>query len=387
VLTPISQASVATVALPVTTGEHRYALLNGTAGATAAQAVAAARTSDVVMMLAMQARLFGPAMRKVNPGVKLFVYQNAEASKSTDCSTYPASWYLYDTAGNKVKSGTTGNCAMYPLSTQSYNGYNGWADYVAKQCEDHLKTAPLASGCYLDQLSSALDTGFATSLPVDPATGDLYDPNTWLRQMGHIAQTVQNFTGKPVIGNSYEGGSRYYSRPTSILNTYGVMGFMAEHFLNSTPWQWTSLSHWAQNINMMLSSQAAGEDIFLEFRSPNATTAVRWQRYVTATYLIGNNGHAWLCFRIGNGLCWSGAAGGEAPEAVGPPLSTRTSASGYAIAPGVYLRKFKSGAAIVNLSGHAATVHLGATYVTPSGARVAAMTLGNTTGVVLRLAG
>jgi hypothetical protein len=383
VLAPLSQATVATVSLPTTTGEHRYALLNGTANATAAQAVAAARTSDVVMMLALQARVFGPAMRRANPSVKLFVYQNAEASQSSDCSTFPASWYLYDSAGNKVKSGTTGNCAMYPLSNAAYGGYSGWADYVAKQCADHLRTAPLASGCYLDQLSSALDSGFATGLPVDPATGDVYNATTWLKQMVHIARVVENETGRPVIGNSYEGGSRYYSRPTQILNSYGALGFMAEHFLNSTPWQWTSLPHWAQNVNMMINAQASGEDIFVEFRAPSSATAVRWQRYVTATYLIGNNGHAWLCYRVGQGLCWTGAAA-AAKSVVGSPLVTRTSTGGYAISPGVYLRKFQHGAAVVNLSGRPATVHFGAVYVTPSGARVSAMTLGNTTGVVLR---
>jgi hypothetical protein len=382
VLTPLSQATVATVSLPVsTTGEHRYALLNGTANATAAQAVEAAQTSDAVMMLAFQARVFGPAMLQANPNVKLFVYQNAEASKSADCSTYPASWYLYDGAGNKVKSKTTGNCAMYPLSNVAYDGYSGWADYVAKQCADHLRTAPLASGCYLDQLSSALDSGFATGRPINPATGKAYTPTAWLNQMGHIAAVVMNYTQRPVIGNSYEGGSRYFNRPTSVLNSYGAMGFMAEHFLNATPWQWTSLSHWELNVNMMLNAQAAGEDIFLEFRAPSATTAAAWQSYVTATYLIGNNGSAYLCFRVDHGLCWAGTS---APVDVGAPLSTGTTAADYQVSPGVFVRQFQNGVAIVNLSTTAATVNLGATYDNGAGTPVSSVTVASKAGTVLQ---
>jgi Hypothetical glycosyl hydrolase family 15 len=386
VLTPFSQATVATVSLPVTTGEHRYALLNGTASATLAQAVDAAQTSDVVMTLAFQARVFGPAMLRVNPNVKLFVYQNGEASKAADCSRFPASWYLYDAAGNKVKSKTTGNCAMYPLSNVAFDGYSGWADYVAQQCADHLRTAPLASGCYLDQLSSALDSGFATSLPVDPATGHVYDPATWLQQMGHIAAVVMNYTQRPVIGNSYEGGGRYFNRPTQLLNSYGALGFMAEHFLNAHSWQWTSVSHWESNINMMLNSQAAGEDIFLEFRAPTAASAAAWRQYVTATYLIGDNGHSWLCFRVDQSLCWAGAAASGAPVSLGAPLTTAATAAGYQVSPGVFVRKFESGEAIVNLSGQTATLQLGATYQTSNGTKLSVLTVPDKTGAVLQAA-
>src|SRR5689334_8903165 len=231
VLAAPAASSGAISAFPTTTsGIHRFSGLQGHPNATQADAVAAAQGADVVAGLAVQISKYGAAMRQANPNVRLFVYVNGELAQSSDCSTFPASWYLYTAAGAKVKSGSIGNCAMNPESTQAWSGYAGWIDYVRHQCADKLASAPLADGCFVDQISSALDSGFATGTPVDPATGKAYTMATWMAQMGKIGQAVEAFTGKPVIGNSYEGGSRYWKQPTNIVNGYAIDAFEAEHF-------------------------------------------------------------------------------------------------------------------------------------------------------------
>src|SRR5690348_4674145 len=167
-----------------------FAGLQGNPSATQADAVAAAKMADRVNGLAVQIHDFGAAMRQANPSVGLYVYVNGELAQSKDCSTFPASWYLYGKGGVKVKSNTNGNCAMYPLSTQSWNGYSGWIDYVRHLCQQGLAQAPLANGCFVDQISSALDSGFANTLPIDPATGALYRASTWMAQMGKIGAGI-----------------------------------------------------------------------------------------------------------------------------------------------------------------------------------------------------
>jgi hypothetical protein len=372
----------AAAAGPTSTGIHIFAGIQSNQNATQAEAVAAARMADKVYGLAVQIRAYGAAMRQAHPGVGLYVYVNGELAQSKDCSTFPASWYLYGKGGVKVKSGTTGNCAMYPLSKQLWNGYAGWVDYVQHLCKQELAQAPLANGCFVDQISSALDSGFATTLPIDPATGALYTSKTWMSQMGMIGARIQSFTGKPVIGNSYEGGGRYWGVPTNVVNGYAVTGFESEHFLNADSSQWTQLSSWMQNINMMIDGQAHGKAVHVAFTDAPATTEEAWREYVTASYLLGNNGNAWLAF------CASGKHTYNDPSPlyklpIGAPSQTASSVAGYAIRSGVFLRRFTNGVAVVNLSGTTTTVSLGATYRDVSGKSYTSVTLGTGRGIVL----
>jgi hypothetical protein len=355
--------------------------LQGNASATQSDAVAAAKGSDVVAGLAVQFKKYGAAMRQANPNVQLYVYVNGELAQSKDCSTFPASWYLYDRAGNKVKS-PNNNCAMYPLSTQTWNGYAGWIDYVRHLCAQNLATAAIANGCFVDQISSALNSSWASSLPIDPATKAPYVMTKWMAQMGQIGQAIEQFTGKPVIGNSYEGGARYWGMPTNAINAYGIDGFEAEHFLNANSTQWTKQSYWTKNIDMMIDAQAHGKRIQVGFTDAPAATEETWRQFVTASYLLGNNGNAWLAF------CSTTKHSYSDPSplysvAIGTPTETATSVAGYQIAPGVYERHFTNGVAVVNVSGASVTVKLGAALKTVSGTAVSSVTLANGQGAVL----
>jgi hypothetical protein len=373
----LAQASVPG---PTTSGIHLFAHLDGSA--TSAEAVSAARSSDLVVAGALQIKNFGPAMKQANPAVRLFAYVNGELSQAKDCATFPSSWYLYDTSGNKVKSGSVGNCAMNPESTDTWQGYNGWVDYVQHLCAQKLAEGPLADGCFVDQISSALNTGFASSLPVDPATNQLYQMSTWMTQMGDIGQSVESFTGKPVIGNSYEGGSRYWGKPTNLINASSMGAFESEHFLNAPATQWTALNCWEKNINMMIDSQAHGKGILVAFKNAPYAAESTWRNYVVASYLLGNNGNAWLEFSTSAHQSYSDLSPTYDLN-IGSPLKYASDVTGYETAPGVFERTFTNGIAIVNLSGSTQTITLGGTYLGPSGTPSTQVTLSNANGVVM----
>ena len=374
--------AAASASPPTSSGIHLFDGLQGNQSATQADAVAAARMSDAVSGLAVQLHKYGSAMRQANPNVALYVYVNGELAQSKDCSTFPASWYLYSASGAKVKSSTNANCAMYPLSNKPWNGYSGWIDYVQHRCADGLRTAPLANGCFVDQISSALNSGFATALPVDPATGALYRASTWMAQMGQIGQRIQSFTGKPAVGNSYEGGARYWGVPTNIVNGYGISAFESEEFLNANHSQWTQLAHWTENVNMMIDGQAHGKGVEVAFTDAPTTNEEIWRQYVVASYLLGNNGHAWMAFSSATKHPYTDSSPlYKLP--IGSPVQTADSVSGYQIRSGVFLRPFTSGVAIVNLSGSSTTVSLGGTYRDVGGNSYSSVTLASARGLVL----
>jgi hypothetical protein len=381
----VTPASASITAFPATSsGIHMEIGLQGVSNLTQADAVSAAKMADVVVGLANDIRLYGPAMRQANPNVKLFVYENAELAQTKDCSTFPASWYLYGTSGAKVTSKTNKNCAMYPLSTQtatiSGTTYNGWMDYVKKTAAAKLAQAPLASGVFLDQTSSALDSGFATALPVDPATGAQYTSSEWISEMGQLVQATEQYTGQAVIGNSYEGGSRYWATDHSI-NSYVGDVHESEHFLNANAKDWTNSTKWQQNINMMIDSQQAGKGIIVSFGGATAANVEQWREYVTASYLLGDNGHAFLNFSTTTQEPYQTPSALYSTQ-IGDPLKTATNVSGYLVGK-VYQRQFTNGVALVNVSGASQTVSLGGTYYDVNGNSMTSVTLANGTGIVL----
>jgi hypothetical protein len=384
-LAVVAPASANICAFPTTgTGIHMEIGLQGVSNLTQANAVSAAKMADVVVGLPNDLRLDAAAMRQANPNVKLFVYFNAELVQSKDCSTFPASWYLYGTNGAKVMSKTNKNCAMYPLSTQpaTIGGvtYNGWMDYVEKTAAAKLAQVPQASGVFLDQTSSALDSGFATTLPVDPATKALYTSSEWMKEMGQLVQGTEQYTGQAVIGNSYEGGSRYWATDHTI-NGYAGDVHESEHFLNATSSDWTKSAKWQQNINMMIDAQQAGKGIIVSFGGATAANVEQWREYVTASYLLGDNGHSFLNFSTTTQEPY------QTPSAlytmpIGTPLTTATNVSGYLVGK-VYQRQFTNGMALVNVSGASQTVSLGGTYYDVNGTAYTSVTLANGTGIVL----
>jgi len=365
-------------------GVHAFTGLQGDQSHTftASELSAIGQQSDVVVGLAVQLKQYGLALRAANPSVRLFVYQNGMFAQSNQGSTFPSSWYLHDASGGKIMSKTNKNFLMNPMSTQSYGGDAGWAAYVAHQCVTKMAQAPLSNGCFLDQTSSAGDTGFVTSLPIDPQTGKLFT----LPDFMHAVNLVGNAAAAraPTIGNSYESGYRYYANSTNIVDQSSVGVFEAEHWLGATqPRDAETLSKWKMDVQMLIDSQAHGHGVMLNF-GDMSTNLDQWQCFNVATMLLGNNGHVWLHFDSSSSTgpnSWQlNTPIMNAP--IGTPTETYTTTDQY-LQNGVYQRSFTNGRVLVNPTGSTITVNLGATLTTIDGTSVTSISMPPYTGTVL----
>jgi hypothetical protein len=384
---PRAQAAVSLQSFPATTaGIHRFMGIQSDPGHsfTASELAAIAKEDDILVALQVQISKYGAALRATNPGLRMFAYQNGMFAQSNQGSTFPNSWYLYDRYGKKVQSKSNHNYLMNPYSTATYQGSAGWAAYVAHQCQAKVAAASLATGCYLDQVSSAGDTGFVTSLPIDPSTGKPFTLSAYMAAVNRVINAAAAKT--VVIGNSYESANRYYQNSTDAVDSTNGTVFEAEHWMGATqPRDAETLSMWKMDVQMLIDSQKHGHGAMVNFEDMS-TNLSQWQGFVVATMLLGNNGHVWVHFAS------SSSSGPDALQLntplmnapIGSPTETFTTTDGY-LKGGVYQRSFTKGRVLVNPGGAAVTVKLAATMTTISGTRVNSLQLAPYSGTVLLL--
>ena len=363
---------------------HRFVGIQTQVGHTftAAELNAIGAQNDIVVALPIQVNKYGPALRAVNPAIRFYVYQNGMLAGADQANAFPSSWYLHSLTGAKIQSKSNKNYLMNPFSTAVSGGDAGWAAYVAHRCASKIAQAPLASGCFLDQMSSAGNTDFVTSLPVDPRTGKLFTMTNYMNAVNIVGNAAA--AKAPIIGNSYESGNRYYVNSDNIVDQSQMGMFEAEHWMGATqPRDAQTLSKWKMDVQMLLDSQAHGHGVLANFEDMS-TNLDQWQAFNVATMLLGNNGHVWIQFE-------SSASGG--PQAwqldtplmnapIGTPTETFTTTDQYLLG-GVYQRTFTNGRVLVNPSSSAVTVNLGATMTTPTGTKVSSLTMAPYTGAVL----
>ena len=321
--------ATATSGLPASTsiGVHEFnGLQDLTSSLTLAQAVQAATSSDVVSATAGQLARYAAAMKAANPKLILLVYVNGGYSKAGTAGSYPASEYAKSLAGAYITSTTWHNILMNPLSS-------GWQQHVIDQCKASM--AADVSGCWLDQTSCApLTSGFDTAHPANPATGVTYSKSQWAAAVRRELSAVQAGIGTaPVYSNTYCSGQSFYGFPMSSVNGATSHGFEAEHWFTAQPANAEKLRVWRQGINMLIQGQAAGKVVTVSGSYP---TTGNWPGYITASYLLGDNGAALTSY--------------DAPvpaDFLGAPTETHTTVAGY-VHGSVYARTYQNGIVIVN---------------------------------------
>jgi hypothetical protein len=363
-------------------GIHLYFGMQGRLDATRADAVRAASAGDMITALPVQLRRFGAAMVAANPSVKLFAYVNGMFAQSKDCATFPASWYLYDSAGRRVRAVHTGNCLMNPLSTATFAGAAGWTAYVSALCRSDLATT-IAAGCFVDQMNAApLGAGFVTGAPVDPRTGTAFGRSGYMQLVVAHAKSLQTQIAHPLIGNSYDSAPRFYGIPTNVVDSSSIGVFEAEHWFGNDPLQSRVRSSWLQAVQMMIDAQTAGHGVIVNFDGPGGHVRT-WRRYVTASFLLGDLGHGWLEFAPNAQTAPFDSIARLYRVAIGSPAENHTTVGGY-LRDGVYQRTFTHGRVIVNASGRTIRVALGAVYYGLRGHPCRSVLMGPHTGRVLR---
>jgi hypothetical protein len=334
-----------------------------------------AHQSDIVVGLPVQIHRYWKTLRHYNRHVRFYIYQNGMFGQTKDCSSYPSSWKLHSASGASIVSKTNHNCLMNPDS--------GWAAHVLSECRAGLAFAGAGRGCFLDQMSGVGVSNFVSALPINPLTHRLFTVRDYLTAVARVGNEVAR--RMPVIANAYESGRKYYSSPTSMLNSSSIGGFEAEHWLGSTqPRDLETPSVWRASVNMLIGAQRRGKHVLANFDDLSSSLG-QWQNFNVASMMLGNDGSVWLHFDSSNK---SGPNSWQldAPilhMRIGTPTETHRTVSGY-FGGRNYLRRYTHGLVICNPSSHTYRLSLGGTYYTPGGSRVRSLVMGPYSGIVLR---
>jgi hypothetical protein len=330
-----------------------------------------------------------PTLKSLNPSIKLLVYENGMMSTPADPSNFPESWYLHDSAGNRVVSKSYGNALMNPLSTAPFtNGgttYDGWSQYVTTECERDQRS--YTSGCYLDVLGPARLAGIRNAngdVPIDPRTGQPFVPSAYEDMAGSVADAVRNAmpAGTTIIGNGYASGGGYYFMDTSELNHYLDSG-QAQGWMAGSD-QTLSLPRWQRSVQMIMDSGNAGASMIVTYDAESTTNLGGQRAFALASYLLGNTGHAYFDFMQGahthSWENWSALYDVN----LGTPTENADTVAGY-LTGSVYERTYTNGIVVVNPGPGAASVQLPGTYTTIAGASVTSITLNGHSAMILSL--
>ena len=325
------------------------------------------------------------AMRAANPSVKVLAYLNgayAQANQGPGSGAYDTpgeTLYARDINGNYITSWSFGNWLM-DISN------SGWVQTRTSTCATYIANSGY-DGCYLDVLGIAsLDPNYVTSPPVNPQTRQLWTAPDWEATAATLGGAVKNGNaGRIITGNGLANGTQYFdpaSGPTSRLigplDGANSQGYVRNENADITAYK--SVTRWKQDVDMLVDAGARGKSVLAMVRiGVLATTAQvqSWRRYALATFLLGTDGRAFFFFDP-DGI--DGAVAYDHPDlhvVVGTPTG------GYsALANGAYIRKFTTGAAVVNPTGVTVTVSLGGTYKDLDGNVMSSVTLGPNTGMV-----
>lgn len=340
-----------------------------------AQAVEDAKVFDVITALQKSYRDHVAAMKAANPSLTLLAYMNGTFAQKSQGTAYSEGWYLRDAGGAKVRSNGYGNYLMNPSSP-------GWIQDRVQTCKNLIKNSGY-DGCMLDMLGIApLWPGYATGLPINPATGAVWTKAEWLAATNKLARAVKDAVGpNKVYGNGLGSGQRYFGSGARTLMD-GIDGGIAEMFVRTATQGVTSYRNeaaWKKDVDMLVDAEARGRRLLAYSKLwVSATTAQRnaWHTYAYASFLLGTNGSSYFAF--------SGKRG-EDPT-LGYPLwdtSIGRPQGSYEKTDGIYWRTFTGGKVLVNPSGETRSIDLGGTYKTPEGSTVTSVRLNPHTAVLL----
>lgn len=334
-----------------------------------AAAVDAAKRFDLITFNPSQLGGYGPAMKAANPNLKLYAYLNGTFVYKRLAAKVDPSMLSHDSRGNIVRSHGWGNVLADPADPK-------WISYVEKNCAS-LLAGTVYDGCYLDMLGTApLWPGYATGLPINPATHQVWTRQAWLDATSSLASDVAAYTGKSVLGNGIGNGPRYYSpgAPSKILLD-GTTGASAEMWLRQAEARlsrWDQPKAWVEDVNMLTDASSTG-GLALTITKAWAKGSVQdkedARKFALASFLLGNDGHSYFYF----------TANRSDPATLDDPLyhmNIGAPVGGYVVQNGVYVRNFTNGKVVVNPTDSPVSLDLGAGYRRPDGSYALGATLG-----------
>jgi Hypothetical glycosyl hydrolase family 15 len=344
---------------------------NYSAKPTQAEAVTMAEAFDVVVAHNRKLTPHVDAMHKANPDCRIYCYQNATFCWQTDL---PEAYYAHDATGKRITAKDWGNTY---LMRPELAGYQAWFIDEGRRLLEESRY----DGLYVDVLGpAAVDPGYVSAVPVDPATGAPYTRDSWLADTAALAAaTVTALAPAPVLGNGSVNGQNWYRDPggTRALDGTGMVGLEPESWLRgatSPIGAYPSEAVWKQNVDML----AAVTPVFTctkVWTAASVEEKQRWHDFALASFLLGNTGSDQFHFTYEKADGWR----------VFPrnSVSLGDGLGAYFEAGGCYQRNFTKGRVLVNPTNSEVTVQL------PAGAgyTVGAITLpANRSAILYRAA-
>jgi len=351
--------------------------MDGGAQVSEAKALSDATNFDAISAHEKAYRPWVAEMHAKNPNLQLFVYMNGTFTYRADL---PEAVYSHDASGNRIRAkGWSWTYLLNPASAAA-------VAYDQQRAKDLVSYSGY-DGLFLDVLGPApLDPNYVTSLPINPATGQVWTKAAWVASTTGLANQVRSFIGAPMVGNGLVMGSSYFATdtPTSQLLSSGMEGGMPEAWMRGA-YQgadvWRGETGWKADVDMLVDAGNRGESVLTITKVwASATQAQKDQIYTysLASFLLGNDGHSYFGFS-------SEAPGGTTVDhtqshvALGQPLAA------YAKIGGVYQRAFSAGKVLVNPTKVTVSVSLGGVYFDDSGLPVTSVTLAPHTASILHV--
>jgi len=305
---------------------------------TEASALAVARASSFITTTFGRVKAYEPylaAMRAANPNFKIIIYVNGAFAQRSQGSTYPASFYAHDSAGNKIQSLSYGNYLM------DVTPGSGWVADRVNTCAQAVAQYHL-DGCFLDVLGyGGVTPGYVTSLPVHPGTMNQWTAAEWISATNQLAKAVRaGIGGGWIIANGLDNGTAFAGTPklpgTSNLLP-GIIGADAELFPNGD---------WLHNVQM-LQTQGAVIQTNTKFNPSD-----QWHRFTLATFALGTNGLDSYFFE------GKASDNSDLPDLYQPQASALGTFTGpmTALPGGAFERTYSNGLAVANPTSAPVTV-------------------------------
>jgi hypothetical protein len=313
-------------------------------------------------------------MRRERPGLVLLAYLNGTFAQASQRQTYPASWYLRDATGHKVRSREWGNYLMDPANP-------AWiADRVAR-CRRFLGIGG-DDGCMVDMLGTApIYDWYVTGTPIDPRTGQRWTAASWLAATARLGAAIRAGVGDAiVIANGLGDGRRFFdaNAPSEqILD--GIDGAIADGWLRTaerSAERFPGVTAWTRDVEMLASTD---KSVFVETKVWTTATpeqVAAWRRFALASFLLGSDGHAYFSFS-------DDPHGDAAPDRLAASVRIGDPVGTFREVDGLFERSFSNGIVVVNPTAGPASTDLGADYRDEAGAVVSSVTLDAHSAVIL----
>lgn len=294
VITIASPVEAEYSATPVVRGASLFHFFTDIPDITRAEAIEIAENNDLVIGYGRTFREHVSAMRSVNPDIEFLHYRKGVMALRSEGNRYPDDWYLYNAAGNKVRSDPWGSYLMDPRNVE-------WAAEVARGCIDAVRSSGF-DGCYMD-VSGIGALYISDSVPLERPGGPEFTVENFHDAMVTFNRRVANRVpaGIEVMGNTIGTGRRYFDErfPGAEMAEAAGQGHAEVWMrLSQDPIdKFRGIKDFRWDLDLLVDAAERGVPVLVSTKIWVPATPAqidRWRHYSYATFLLGTDGsHTW----------------------------------------------------------------------------------------------